>query len=167
MAYFKSSMPFSNVELKFIMAYFKSSMPFSNEESKSIMVYLKWTSHFGWYTSYFGWSVVLTIHRHVHSFGPLSHRKTSHFGRFLKFYKKAQFTMAFFSNELCPSSNEASKCITAYFKSSMPFFERRIEIYNGLLEMDLPLWVIHLPLWVVWRAYDPRSRSVIQTPQSS
>ena len=45
----------------------------------------------------------------------------------------------------------------AYFKSSMPFFERRIEIYNGLFEMDLPLWVICLPVWVVSRAYDDPS----------
>ena len=54
------------------------------------MAYLKWTSHFGWFVSHFGWSAVLTIHRHVLSFGPLSHRKTSHFGRFLKFYKKGK-----------------------------------------------------------------------------
>ena len=118
------------------MAYIKSCiMPFFERRIKI-------------YNGLFQMDLPLWVVRHAYDspsrplVRTLSHRKTSHFGRFLKFYKKAKFTMAYFKSimpffeQTMPFSNKESKSIMAYFKSCiMPFFERRIEIYNGLYQI--------------------------------
>ena len=123
--------------------------PFSKEESKSIMAYFKWTSHFGWFVSHFGRSAVLTIHRHVLSFGPSVIVRPPTLGGSWNFTKRQNLQWPIL-NLVCPFSNEESKSITVYFKSSMPFFERTMPFLNEELKSMMAFLKFSMPFFE-WR----------------
>ena len=147
---------------------------------------VQWTSHFGWFVSHFERSAVLTIHCHVLPFWPLRHRKTSYFGKFLKFCKSSNYTIPFptkyalfqtkyqnlqwpisnvefpFSNKLCPFWMKNQNVQWPISNLVCHFSNEQFKCTMDLLPRGicLPRWEVHCP-------YDSPSNHSFLTPLSS